>query len=96
VGRGTIKSIIKCLLTMVFLLLLIAGGVQASQGGVTDQDFDLGDKKQTDTGQCGVGCHQSTAGGAISITVYPAGPYTPSQSGINITITTSSVPGTKT
>jgi hypothetical protein len=79
----------------VFMLSLFAQ-VYASPGGIADGSFNLADKKQVGSGQCGVGCHVSTAGGAISITAVPIPPYTPGEN-ITITVTTSNVPtGTDT
>src|SRR3989304_10333734 len=75
-------------LTLSFLLL--SGAAQAKKNGVTDRDLSINTTGQGGQGACGTNCHQAVkAGAAISITANPCCTYTPGQTNINISVTTS-------
>jgi hypothetical protein len=88
-------ALLWLLLIFSILLFIFPGDARAANKGVNDQDLDITSGNEQGKGgganQCGTGCHQIASPGSIGVTFNPAGPYTPSQAGINISVTTSGI-----
>jgi hypothetical protein len=75
------------------LLFIFPGDAQAKNpDGSPDEELNLSNSG-TGGGKCGVNCHQTTAGGGISVTFNPSPPYVIDQTGIKISVKTLNVPG---
>lgn len=84
---------------LALLFILLPGQAQAKNSGVSEGDMNLSSAGNNPP-SCGVQCHDTTAGGSITISFSPnckvAGNCFTTTTGIQITVTTTSVPGDET